>query len=342
MKDLRSAADPSSAAHGRIVTSEFRPHPLLRGAHAQTIAPTLLRPRPALALRIERRETPDRDFVDLGWAGEHHRRGPLATLVHGLGGGFDSKYLRGLAQQLVAHGWRVVVLQLRGGGREANRLPVSYHQGHTRDLRWLWRQLRKAERSTPIVAVGWSLGGNLLLRALAEEGTAAPVAAAVAACVPFDLQRCAEHMNRGFPRVYQAHLLKELHRLARRKLAAGRLPASIDAARVLTADSFLVFDDAFTAPVNGFASARDYYAQTSSGAILDRVHTPTLIVQAADDPFMGPDSLPDASRLSPALTLEVAAGGGHVGFVGAGRGGRLDWWLERRIAGHLQQLRAGF
>ena len=101
--------------------SSFRPHPLLRGAHLQTMA-SLLRPTPKLDLRCERLELPDGDFVDVGWSGDHNQTGPLAVLVHGLCGGFESKYARGTACQLVARGWRTVILQLRGAGPEPNRL----------------------------------------------------------------------------------------------------------------------------------------------------------------------------------------------------------------------------
>ncbi len=331
--DLLAAAD----AHGRVVASTFRPHPLLAHAHLQTIAPTFLRPLPALTLRVERLETPDGDFVDVGWVGERHAGAPIATLVHGLGGGFESKYLRGLAGRLEALGWRVALLQLRGGGAEPNRLARSYHHGDTRDLRWLWRQLRQREPSTPIAAVGWSLGGNLLLRALYEEGAESPVRQAVAASVPFSLRDCAEHMQRGFARVYQRHLLAGLRAIVRRKHATYPLPDAIDVAAALAATSFVDFDAAFTAPLNGFEDALDYYERTSCGAILGRISTPTLIVQAQDDPFMPAGMMPGADRLAPAVTLEVARAGGHVGFIGRGARGGLDWWLERHIAGHLQR-----
>ena len=338
-----SAADSSSfaaRAHGLIVPSRFKPHPLLPGAHLQTIAPAFVRPRVELAMRVERLETPDDDFVDIGWVGEHNFGGPIATLVHGLGGGFESQYLRGLARLLASLGWRVALLQLRGGGEQPNRLPRSYHHGDTIDLRWLWHRLRALEPQTPIAAVGWSLGGNLLLRALHEEGAEAPVSFAVACSVPFNLRDCAEHMNRGFARVYQHHLLTGLRQLVRRKLAAGSMPGSlpegVEVEQALAARSFFELDDAFTAPLNGFRNAIDYYERTSCGAIVNDIHVPTLIVQAEDDPFMSPGSIPPASALAPSVTLEVSASGGHVGFVGLGPWGQPDWWLEQRIAAHLE------
>lgn len=326
-------------ANGRVLACDFRPHPLLRHRHQQTVAPTFLRPRPELSLRIERCETPDGDFVDVGWAGGTH--GPIAILVHGLGGGFESKYLRGLARLLVERGWRVAALQLRGGGAEPNRLPRCYHHGDTGDLRWLWQRLRAGEPQVPIAAVGWSMGGNLLLRALSEEAGQTPLLTAVAACVPFSLADCARHMNRGFARIYQAHLLRGLHDIVRRKQAAGSVPDWIDVPRALAAPSFIEFDDAFTAPLNGFRDASDYYDRTSCGPILKQIQTPTLIVHAQDDPFMTAAIIPSASALSPAVTLELATHGGHVGFVSTTRQGLPHWWLEHRIADHLQRALDG-
>jgi hypothetical protein len=157
-----------SPRYGQI-RSSFQPHPLLRGAHLQTIA-SHLRPAPTLVLRRERLELPDGDFVDLGWSGDQNKTGPLAVLVHGLCGGFDSKYARGTACQLIARGWSTVILKLRGAGPEPNRLQRCYNQGDTEDLRYFWHLLREREPHAFIATVGWSLGGNVTLKA--SEGLA--------------------------------------------------------------------------------------------------------------------------------------------------------------------------
>lgn len=323
----------STRAHGRVVASDFRPHPLIRGAHLQTLVPSLLRPLPPLDLCIERLELPDGDFVDLGWCGEGS--GPIATLVHGLTGGFESKYLRGLARELIAQGWRCVLLQLRGGGAEPNRLPRSYHQGDTADLRRLWHVLRAREPHTPLAAAGWSLGGNIVLKALGEEGDAAPVAVAVAASVPFRLRECAERLNQGFSRVYQHKLLTELKAMVRRKQAATPMPATVDVPAALAARDFPSFDEAFICPLNGYRDADDYYTRAACGPYLRAIRRPTLIVHALDDPFMHASIVPDASMLAPDVTLELAPHGGHVGFAATGAGLRWHWWLESRLARFL-------
>jgi predicted alpha/beta-fold hydrolase len=323
---MREPRPLSNRLHGRLVAGSFRAHPLLRGPHLQTLA-TLLRPTPRLSLRIERRELPDGDFVDLGWCGEG--RGPLVVLLHGLSGGFDAKYARGLARRLLARGWRCVLLQFRGAGPEPNRLPRSYHHGETEDLRELLQMLRAREPATPLYAVGWSLGGNVLLKYLGEDGARAPLTRAVAVCAPFALKPCAERLRIGFSRVYQNHLLGELKQMIRRKHAV--VPMEIDLAQALAARDFFEFDDAVTAKINGFRDAEDYYARAACGQFLGGIAVPTLAIHAKDDPFMIPEVVPDAAHLPPAMTLELCEHGGHVGFVAAGPWLAPRFWLEERI-----------
>lgn len=320
--------------HGRIVESAFRPHRLMRSAHTQTIVPSLLRPLPPLDWRIERIDTPDGDFVDLGWYGDASSS-RIAVLIHGLTGGFESKYLRGTARLLAARGWRCVALQLRGGGAEPNRTAKVYNHGHTEDVRYLWSLLRQRHPQARLATVGWSLGANVLLKALAEEGEAAPLEAAVASCAPFELELCAERLRTGFARVYQKKLLDGLKDMVRRRHALIAVPDGVDLAATLRARDFFEFDDAYIAPLAGYRDALDYYARCSSGQFLRAIAVPTLVVNAVDDPFMTPAILPRTSALSPAVTLELAPQGGHVGFMGSDARGGVRFWLEHHIAAHL-------
>ncbi len=322
-------------SHGRIIASQFQPHPLLVGAHVQTIAPALLRPPPRLRLQVERLELPDGDFVDLGWAGSREPGTPIAVLVHGLGGGFDSKYIRGLGARLLSAGWRVCALQLRGAGPEPNRLARAYHQGDTADLRFLWQRLRFREPRSFLASVGWSLGGNLTLKALAEEGPRAAPDLACAVSVPFRLRECAEHLRHGVARIYQTRLLDSLKDMVRRKHAGRPLRAPADLRQALRAQDFFEFDDAFTAPVNGFRSAEEYYSLASCGQYLRLIRRPTLILNSLDDPFMPASIIPDASGLSSNVTLELATRGGHVGFIAATSLGLPYCWSEARLCQHL-------
>ncbi len=328
-------SDNSTAAHGRIIRSSFQPHPWLRGPHAQTIVPTLLRRLPPLDLQIETLELPDGDFVRLGWCGREQPGQRVAVLVHGLTGGFQSKYLRGLAQLLVARDWRVVMIELRGGGATPNRLPRNYHHGDTQDIRHLWRLLKQRDPQARLAAVGWSLGANVVLKAMGEEGDDAPVEAAAAVSAPFMLEPCADKLRTGFARVYQGRLLRDLNAMASRKFAAAAPPQGVDLRAAQQAQDFFAFDDAYTAPLHGFADGRDYYARSSCGPFLKSIARPTLVINAVDDPFMARAILPVEQDLAPSVTLELTRRGGHVGFVAAGRFGRFVWWLDTRLADWL-------
>ena len=331
---MRSASFKLRPHHGQILQSSFRPHPLLSSAHLQTIA-SVFRPAPKLGLRRERLELDDGDFLDLGWSGDHNTDGPLAVLVHGLAGGFDSKYALGTACQLIAQGWRTVILQLRGAGPEPNRLHRCYDQGDTEDLRYFWHLLRAREPQAFIASVGWSLGGNVTLKALAEEGATAPVNIAAAASVPFDIRPCAERLSTGFSRVYQKHLLNCVKDALRRKHPQVPLSSVVDLPAALAAQSFVEYDEAYTAPLAGYCDVEDYYSHASCGQFLKNIRRSTLVVHALDDPFMTADIVPDVETLSSHVTLEVAHSGGHVGFVSAGALGRPYCWLERRLTEYL-------
>ncbi|MGH8459084.1 MAG: YheT family hydrolase, partial [Nevskiales bacterium] len=186
-----------------IVESEFRPAPWLKNPHLQTIFAASLRPRPRLRLRRERIELPDGDFLDLDWADAGTRPGaPVVILLHGLTGSIQSKYARGLMRRLNALGWRPVLMHFRGASGEPNRLPRGYHSGETTDINFVAQLLQGREPRTSLAVVGFSLGGNVLLKWLGEQGHAAPVATAVAVSVPFDLRLCAAAMRQGFSRVY--------------------------------------------------------------------------------------------------------------------------------------------
>jgi predicted alpha/beta-fold hydrolase len=302
----------------------------LRNPHAQTIWPSLFRPTPPLHILVERIYLPSGDFFNLGWSGKMGQRGPIAVLVHGYAGGFSSKYLRGLATRLIACGWRTVILELRGG-TPRHRSAHLYHHRDTADLRRTWQLLREREPATPLATVGWSLGGSIVLNALGEEGDRAPLFAAAAACVPFRLEPCAMHIRRGFTRVYQEKLLNEMRAILQHKHAAVPLPSHVDWNRALRANDFIEFDDAFTAPLHGFRDAHDYYARCECAPNLPHIKTPTLIVNAADDPLIAPRTLPATNDLPPSITLEVTQHGGHLGFVAANRFGQPRYWLEDRL-----------
>ncbi|MCB1738611.1 MAG: hydrolase [Gammaproteobacteria bacterium] len=311
-----------------IVDSDFKPAPGLGGAHRQTLYPVGFRPRPALALRHERLELADGDFLDIAHSGP--AEGPILLMFHGLEGSLDSHYARPWMQTFHAIGWRTVFMHFRNCSGEPNRLPRAYHSGETGDIAHVIDTLHQREPNTPLAAVGVSLGGNALLKYLGERGTDTPLTTAVAVSVPFRLDRAADRMERGISRLYQWHLLRHLRAHTRAKFR--HMPSPIDLSRLDAMTTFRRFDDAVTARLHGFAGVDDYYTRSSSRQFLKAIRIPTLILHAEDDPFMTPDAIPAANELSPDVTLELSKHGGHVGFVGAGPN---RYWADARIAAHL-------
>ncbi len=316
--------------------SEFRPAPWLTNPHAQTIFPTLPWAwRRPLALRREIVELPDGDATTVDWAEDstsEHGESPLLVILHGLEGSSDSTYARTLMHAALDRGWEACVLHFRDCGDYRNRLPRRYHAGETNDVRFFLDDLR-ARSDRPIVVAGYSLGGNVLLKYLGEVGNDSPVCGAAAVCVPLDLQACSTALNNGFSRLYQKHLIGNMKKAAARKF--GPDTDAFDWDLAMAAVTFDEFDDAVTAPLHGFIGKDDYYGQCSSMHFLDRIEIPTLILNAADDPFMSQDMLPQETSLAESVTLEVSDAGGHVGFVEGGSPWRPRYYLPRRLLQYL-------
>ena len=317
---------------GGLVASDFRPAWWLPGPHAQTLFPFIARRHLYIKTKRERLTLPDGDFLDLDWALGAPESSPLVLMLHGLEGSLRSHYAGGLLQSLNRAGLRAVLMHFRGCSGEPNHLPRSYHSGETGDLDWVIGELRRREPHLPLAAIGFSLGGNVLLKWLGERAERVPVQAAVAVSVPFSLAIAAQRLDSGLSRLYQAYLLRKLrHSLV---LKRQRMMLPIDLPELRGLHNFRRFDDAVTAPLHGFANVDDYYARASSRPFLKRISCPTLILHAMDDPFMSPAVLPAPTELSSSVRLELSAQGGHVGFV-TGRWGRPTYWLEQRIPDFL-------
>jgi hypothetical protein len=311
------------------MTEPFRAPWWCRGPHCQTLFPHVFRRRPGLRLEHERLELPDGDFLDLAWSGP--ASGATVVILHGLEGSLRSHYAAGLVASLARSGYRAAFLHFRNT-REPNRLPRSYHSGDTADLAHVVAHVTTRTGRPPFAAVGYSLGGNVLLKWLGETGASAPVAAAVAVSVPFELGEAADRMERGMSRLYQWRLVTSLRQSYRRKFARIPSPLTVDVRRLRT---FREFDDKVTAPLHGFAGVDDYYRRSSSRQYLGRIRVPTLILHARDDPFMWPHTAPTAAQVSRSVHLEISDRGGHVGFVTGSWPWQPRWWLEERIMAHL-------
>ncbi|MGR9090487.1 MAG: hydrolase [Gammaproteobacteria bacterium] len=305
----------------------FEPAWWLPGPHLPTLWAALARRRPEVTPRHERLELADGDFLDLGWVGSES--GPLVVLLHGLEGSSRSKYALALAGLIERAGWGGVVLQFRGCSGEPNRLDRSYHSGDTGDLKTVLVHLRQRFPRRQFFAVGYSLGGNVLLKHLGEIGPDSDIAAAAAVSVPFDLAAGAERLNQGISRLYQYHLIRSLKRKVREKFAHRSAP--IDLSDLDLCNDFWSFDDRITAPLHGFRNAEEYYRQSSCRQFLGTIQTPTLLLQAADDPFLLRSAIPGEDELSPTTALQLTRRGGHVGFVAGRNPLQPEYWIDERL-----------
>lgn len=316
-------------SHVPIVQSQFTPAWWCRNPHLQTLWPLVVKPRHP-ELKRERIELTDGDFIDLDWTANKHD--PMVLVIHGLEGSAHSHYARRMLHALPQNGFRGVLMHFRGRSGEPNRLPRAYHSGETGDLQFIFNLLSsRGDKISAIIA--YSLGGNVLLKWLGEQQNDPPDIKAVAVSVPFVLSELADHMNKGFSRIYQRYLVKSLHKTFEAKASIIDLPLSTDFIKKMR--SFWEFDDKVTAPLHGFASAREYYSKSSSRQFLIGINTPTLVIQAKDDPFMSPRVIPDEGELSDSVTLELAGRGGHVGFISGGTPRRPQFWLEDRIIKYI-------
>lgn len=327
---------PSTKA--RVTRRGFQPAGWLRNRHMQTVFPSLpLLRLPQPPLSREMLELPDGDVTAVDWLVEPPRTAdssPLLVVLHGLESSAKSTYARQLLHAAAERGWRAAVLHFRDCGDYRNRLPRRYHAGETSDIRYFLRKLRTDGYEGPLIAAGYSLGGNVLLKYLGESGADTPLLAAAAVSVPLNLHAASKALSTGLSRFYQAHLLRRMKRAVRRKF--NRHTTAFDWDKGMRATTFADFDDAVTAPLHGFSNKDDYYDRCSSARFLAAIERPTLIINALDDPFMTPDVIPDQGRLSSSVTLEVSERGGHVGFIEGGLPWRPQYYLPKRITGFLE------
>ncbi len=287
-------------------------------------------------VELERILTPDGDELTLVSDATRHS-GPLLLMLHGLEGGLRSHYVGGIWSGALRRGWQPRMVLFRTCDGRMNSARRTYHSGETTDLDLVVRRLIDEDPVRPIGLVGVSLGGNVMLKWLGEQGNDAPeqVRAATAVSTPYDLARSSRAINSGFARLYQWNFLRSLKRKARIKLAQH---PDVAASSTLDAlETMWEFDDRFTAPLHGFRDAADYYEQSSSIRFLARIKRPTLLLSARDDPFHSDDVLRDVEEISatnPFLETEFHRRGGHVGFVG-GAPWRPTYYVEWRVGSFL-------
>ncbi len=305
----------------------------LPGGNAQTIYPYLIRPARTVTYRRERWELNDGDFIDVDWV-DGTTGNPFVVFFHGLEGGSCSHYAINIMRTLQELGWHGIVIHFRGCSGVPNRLPRAYHAGDSAEVDWILKRIVQQnalfDSNQPLYTIGVSLGGNVLLKWLGEQGEYANklVAGAVTISVPLDLTAAGSALDSGFNQLYTRHFLSTLKYKALEKL--DRFPGLLDANAILSCSTLHQFDNSVTAPLHGFRNTEDYWRQSSSKPWLEHIRVPTLVINARNDPFMPASVLPTQKDVSSAVTLEFPEEGGHAGFMNAPFPGKLTW-LPKRV-----------
>lgn len=314
----------------------FRAPVWARGPHAQTLLARVLRPASHGLWTRERFETADGDFIDLDWGPEPEPDAPLVLVLHGLEGSSERRYVRNLAREVTARGLRAVAMNFRGCSGEPNRGLRSYHSGETEDPARILEVLRNRHPGRSFGAVGFSLGGNVLLKLLGErdDGGRGLIDAAAVVSVPYDLAAGCALLERSLMgRAYSRYFLQSLRRKLETK--SDRLASVIDLGAARRAETIREFDDRVTAPLNGFADASEYYEECSSNRFLSGVEVPTLLLHSMDDPFLPASAIPRRqAEDNEELRLLLSPRGGHVGFV-TGSPLQPRFWGEEACASFL-------
>jgi len=325
-----------------VAHSGYRPMKRLPGGHLQTIFPSLLRKVATPTPQRERLDTPDHDFIDADWyrhKGPRTAARPLVMVMHGLEGNSRKPYVQGMVTAFFNLGWDALAWNFRSCSGTMNRQLRFYHCGDTPELAFMVNYALAQGYGT-VVLVGFSMGGNLVLRYLGEKGPQVPkeVIAGAALSVPVNVEDSVRKLHRPGNYLYHRRFLRDLKRKVRQK--ALIMPEHINTAPLRRIRTLTQLDDYFTGPIHGFENGVDYYRKTASLDVLPQITVPSLIINAQNDPFLSASCYPYALLdTHPHVWLETPAQGGHCGFAGPGLNGLF--WSDRRVAAWASALQRG-
>ena len=300
-----------------IISSGYKAKGLFKSGHFSTIYSAKLRPIPTVPQVRKRLELTDGDFVDIDWSyqdSKGSKSNKVAILLHGLEGDAQRVYMQGQAKALIKDGWDVAAMNHRGCSGEENRLYLSYNSGRTQDLSELVDHILTQEQYSKVALIGFSLGGNLLLKYLGESREIShKIVAGIAISAPIDLQSSLDFLMKKRNRPYTLVFLKDLRNKYKRKMKL--FPGVMSKEKLSQVKTLLDFDNIYTAPAHGFKNAAEYYQKSSALDFLPNIKIPVLILSAANDSFLAPACYPfDVAKHHENIYLEVPKTGGHVGF----------------------------
>jgi len=300
-----------------IIHSPYKAKGLHKNGHFSTIYSAKLRPVPKLEQQRERLELSDGDFVDIDWSfskDSSKKSKKVAILLHGLEGNAQRVYIKGQGKILIKNGWDVAAMNHRGCSGVENRLYLSYNSGRTEDLSELIDHVVSNYDYTTISLIGFSLGGNVILKYLGERDAVIPeIKSAVAISTPLYLRGALEQLVKKENVIYSKTFIKDLRKKYKRKMT--QFPDAMNADELKKIQNLLDFDNLYTAKAHGFDDAYDYYEKSSSLQFLPNIKIPTLILNAENDSFLSPECYPfELAKNHKNIFLEVPKTGGHVGF----------------------------
>lgn len=326
-----------------LIQSDFKPAWWFCNAHMQTIAPLIIRRRLRVPTIEEVLVFPDDDFTELAWTErpETGSRKPIVIILHGLAGSKDSAYIKGMLRAVQREGWIGVLMHFRGCGRQKNNRASAYHSGETGDIRYFLQVLKERYPCVPLAAVGFSLGGNVLVKYLGEEQHNSHLVAGVSVSAPLDLADCSRRINQRLSKIYQKYLLMPLKQGMKEKQACFQDEYPLGKEEIKRIKTMWQFDHQITAPLFNFPDAETYYVQSSGKPFLKRIQTPCLMIHSADDPFMTKACIPEAHELSASVIFELSQRGGHLGFVAGDNLKNPVFWCETRVPEFLKHYLSG-
>jgi predicted alpha/beta-fold hydrolase len=287
-------------------------HLFFRNGHYSTIVPSLFRKIEIPKYQRLRLKTPDLDFIDIDLC-EKNASQKIVIFLHGLEGSSYAHYISSHAKFFLDRGFNTCALNFRSCSGEMNKTTRLYHSGETQDLRFLLSQ-PEIKKYHEIYLVGFSLGGNVVLKYLCEEGQSisSKICSAASVSAPVDLESSSLKMARGFNLIYSLHFMKSLREKVK-KLKIKHPDIEIQEVNPKKLITFYDFDNLVTAPLHGFDSAQDYWKKCSTAKRLSEIKIPTLLLSSYDDPILGPECFPRSQN--PFITTHYTRYGGHIGFV---------------------------
>ena len=282
-------------------------------AHLQTVLPAILRKVKGVRYERERLTLSDGDFVDLDWMDSNSRQ--LVLLAHGLEGNTDRHYMKGMAKFFANKGWDILAWNCRSCSGEMNRKLRLYNHGEIEDIEEVIQHALKTKHYEKIVLIGFSMGGNIILKYLGVHGKNLPdsLYKAIAFSAPVDLKTSVDLLNEPKSSFYRNRFLKKLK--IKMKIKAEQFPEVLDFDNFNKITKWQDFDNFFTAPINGYKDAEDFYYQGSARNFMQGIRIPTLLVNALNDPILTPECFPaQLCEKHPHVFLEAPVLGGHVGF----------------------------